>query len=80
MSSSFQTFITFLANFGVPLFIFIKYSWWLGLISFVLAFLLNSGIGWFLVLKTDLTEKPFVPYLKMFIVSIILILFANLLS
>lgn len=80
MIKGYQTFVTFIVILGVPIFIFFKYTWWLGLLSFILGILLNSGVGWFLVLKTDLASKKCTPYIKMIIISFFLIFLAHFLS
>ncbi len=70
-----QNIATLISSIGVPLFIGLQYSWWMGVISFVLGFILNSLIGWFSLyyLTEAVIKRTYIPYLKMLIITAILI-------
>lgn len=63
---------------GVPVYIGLHYNWWMGVISFVLSFILNSLIGWLLIFNFPIADKPYIPYLKMLIIAMILISVSHL--
>ena len=77
-----QVTATQLSIIGVPIFIGIQYTWWMGVISLVLSFILNSAIGWLSVyyFPDAIINKPYLPYLKMVVVAIILIGLAHLVT
>ena len=64
-----------ISNIGIPILIAMNFTWWLGCIVFILAFVLNELIDWLLIFYFSKTilDKTFIHYLKMLVVAGILI-------